>query len=98
MFGPLAWAARCQELAPGSIDEAQEAPETMAMPYGGGVRLDMESPTPLGREPRNADLLRTDRHSESAPTVRREPGDLGRLSLRELHAVPGSASVMVSVQ
>ncbi len=41
----------------------------MAMPYGGGARLDMEFRSFGASKPRIADLVRTVRHSESAPTV-----------------------------
>ena len=34
--------------------------------------------------PRNAELLRTGRHSESAPPFRREPDEWGALTMRDL--------------
>jgi hypothetical protein len=53
----------------------------MAMPYGGGARLDMESLTPSGRKPRNADVFVAGRHSESAPPSGLEPVGQGAFSM-----------------
>ena len=52
-------------------------PETVAMRYGGGARLDMESPLLRGIEAPERRPALTGRHSESAPPFRLEPDEWG---------------------
>src|SRR5713226_8268638 len=85
MVGLFAWAGQdCQELlVPGATGGGAGAPKTMAMPYRGGARLDMESPTPSGRRSPGTPTCFQQVGTAKAPQpFRLEPDGQGAFSMR----------------